>query len=955
MKFLIGGFIGLVLSVHIGAKPLFEGRVRLSSGQPAIGVQVRLFDLTDLRRSVGTTTDETGHFALPLQAFSVDRGTALPTSFALGQNYPNPFNPSTIIPYQIPASTHVRLEVFNMLGQHLATLVDAERSAGAHTAQWDGTDVAGRAVGAGVYIYRLSGGGMTESRRMVLVDGQAGISAVGTTTQGTVWSVVEGSVEADGPVYGLTVSGQGLVPYVDPAFRVGVDEAAIVVEPYGGIPRMKIAISGVLGDVNGDGRVDIVDALIVAIYSVDSSVPAAHIPNIFLGDVDADGDIDFTDAYLIGTYSVNPSDPTLPPGIGDDIVDDHGDIFSEATQVSLGDSIAGSLSTGDTDYFRVTMSSSGVLVAHTTGSTDTYGSILDGSGSVLAIDDEGGEGSNFLVVASVSSDTYYIEVRGYESSAKGDYTLHVDGGFSDLVIESPSASDSTLAFRQPFTLQVTVRNQGAFPADATTLSYYRSTEATISPSDVQVGSDDVSLLFASDASTESISLIAPEDAGTYYYGACVQSVVGESNTDNNCSDAVRVTVSHLPQMYWTDRGTSKIQRATLDGSGVESVEDLITGGWPIGLALDVAGGHMYWTDWIEDKIYRATLDGSNIEDLVTVSGGRLVGLALDIAGGHMYWTDDIRSGIYRATLDGFRVKNLVASNQSISPKDIALDVAGGHMYWTDWIEDKIYRATLDGSNVEDLVASNQSISPHGIALDVVGGRMYWTDTGSTGTIRRATLNGLNVEDLVTGLDYPVGIALDIARGHMYWTDTDAGTIRRATLDGLNVEDLVIGLDAPYGIALDLSGAAGDGTGTGNMSVEESQLTPELIALYGTLVTTFADIFFAALIPGTTSVPGEGGSVEIVGNDWTFQDYSPDGALVINGTLNIVIDQTSIPLTGTVTFSGSQEAELELDIEFSIGADGTLSATGTITINGAEFDVAEISEAASEAAEAAARG
>ena len=102
MKFLIGGFIGLVLSVHVGAEPLLEGRVRLSAGQPAVGAQVRLFDLTDLRRSVGTTTDAAGFFALSLQTLS--GGTALPTDFALGQNYPNPFNPSTIIPYQLPAA-----------------------------------------------------------------------------------------------------------------------------------------------------------------------------------------------------------------------------------------------------------------------------------------------------------------------------------------------------------------------------------------------------------------------------------------------------------------------------------------------------------------------------------------------------------------------------------------------------------------------------------------------------------------------------------------------------------------------------------------------------------------------------------------------------------------------------------------------------------------------------------
>ena len=221
MKSLIGSFIGLVLSVSVGAEPLLEGQVRLSSGQPAAGVQVRLFDWTDLRRFVGTTTDETGHFALPLRAFSTARGTALPTDFALGQNYPNPFNPSTIIPYQLSASAHVRLEVFNLLGQRLATLVDAERSAGIHAAQWDATDAAGRAVGAGVYIYRLSSGGMTESRRMVLVDGQAGIPAVGAAPR-SVRSAGEGAVEADGSVYGLTVSGEGLAAYVNPTFRVGV-------------------------------------------------------------------------------------------------------------------------------------------------------------------------------------------------------------------------------------------------------------------------------------------------------------------------------------------------------------------------------------------------------------------------------------------------------------------------------------------------------------------------------------------------------------------------------------------------------------------------------------------------------------------------------------------------------------------------------------------------------------
>ena len=135
----------------------------------------------------------------------------------------------------------------------------------------------------------------------------------------------------------------------------------------------------------------------------------------------------------------------------------------------------------------------------------------------------------------------------------------------------------------------------------------------------------------------------------------------------------------------------------------------------------------------------------------------------------------------------------------------------------------------------------------------------------------------------------------------------------------------------------------------------AELTPEVIGLYGTLVSTFTNIFFAALVPGTTSVPGEGGgSVEISGNDWTLQDYSPDGELIANGALSVVIDQTPIPLSGEVTLSGSHEAELILDMLLSVGADG-LSATGMITIDGAEFDVAEVSAAAAAAAEAAAAG
>ena len=112
----------------------------------------------------------------------------------------------------------------------------------------------------------------------------------------------------------------------------------------------------------------------------------------------------------------------------------------------------------------------------------------------------------------------------------------------DLVVGSPSVSNSSPLTGASFTLSATGRNQGSGPSAATTLRYYRSTDATISGTDTQVGTDAVGALAASGTSAESIDLTAPSSPGTYYYGACVDAVTGESDTSNNCSDAVTVTV-----------------------------------------------------------------------------------------------------------------------------------------------------------------------------------------------------------------------------------------------------------------------------------------------------------------------------------------------------------------------------------------------------------------------------
>ena len=88
-----------------------------------------------------------------------------------------------------------------------------------------------------------------------------------------------------------------------------------------------------------------------------------------------------------------------------------------------------------------------------------------------------------------------------------------------------------------------MRNDGDKASAATTLGFYRSTDATITSADVSVGTVTVGELATSGGSiSESLSLTAPSTADTYYYGACVESVTGESDTTNNCSAAVTVTV-----------------------------------------------------------------------------------------------------------------------------------------------------------------------------------------------------------------------------------------------------------------------------------------------------------------------------------------------------------------------------------------------------------------------------
>ena len=106
-----------------------------------------------------------------IQVTSVEHIASLmrPQTFGLLPNWPNPFNPETTLSYSLPEESRVSLEVYDMLGQKVRTLVNDTQAAGSHEARWNGLDADGRPVASGTYLYRLEAGRFAQTRKMTLV------------------------------------------------------------------------------------------------------------------------------------------------------------------------------------------------------------------------------------------------------------------------------------------------------------------------------------------------------------------------------------------------------------------------------------------------------------------------------------------------------------------------------------------------------------------------------------------------------------------------------------------------------------------------------------------------------------------------------------------------------------------------------------------------------------------
>ena len=233
--------------------------------------------------------------------------------------------------------------------------------------------------------------------------------------------------------------------------------------------------------------------------------------------------------------SVNVSKNTVTPGETfrlDAVVTNQGASDASAITVRYYQSTDDTISTTDTERQTATLELIAVdgmrepwaqLTAPDTPGTYYYGVCID------AVEGETDTNNNCSIAVAVT-------VEGAD--------LRIDG--------TPQVSKTTLAVGETFQINTRVWNQGSATSDPTTLRYYLSTDDTISPEDTEVDSDRVDALSGRGASAPrrraelSKTLTAPDTAGVHYYGVCVDSVAGDANTLNNCSQAIAITVEAPP-------------------------------------------------------------------------------------------------------------------------------------------------------------------------------------------------------------------------------------------------------------------------------------------------------------------------------------------------------------------------------------------------------------------------
>jgi hypothetical protein len=114
--------------------------------------------------------ESTGELTVPsAERFTLELKAVVPATFTLHQNFPNPFNPITTLRYDLPSNALVTLSIYDMLGREVTQLINTTQEAGYRLVQWDATDMHGKPVSAGVYLYQIRAGEFAQTKKMVLL------------------------------------------------------------------------------------------------------------------------------------------------------------------------------------------------------------------------------------------------------------------------------------------------------------------------------------------------------------------------------------------------------------------------------------------------------------------------------------------------------------------------------------------------------------------------------------------------------------------------------------------------------------------------------------------------------------------------------------------------------------------------------------------------------------------
>lgn len=196
-------------------------------------------------------------------------------------------------------------------------------------------------------------------------------------------------------------------------------------------------------------------------------------------------------------------------------------------------------------------------------------------------------------------------------------------------------------------------------------------------------------------------------------------------------------------VFWSEHDADHVMSSPLSvGAPKTLVAQLPVGSGLRGMAVAPSIGKVYWVAETAAKIQRANLDGTGLEDLA-IPTGTFFDVEIDESAGKLYWTNGTQ--IWRGELDGTSASPIISGTSE--PYYLALDLAGGKIYWTDFAANEIGRANLDGSDHEVPAPINGLLDrPLGIAFNPADQKVYWTLDG--GDIQRANVDGTGLETIL---------------------------------------------------------------------------------------------------------------------------------------------------------------------------------------------------------------